>query len=675
MNNDHPEVVEIWNLVFMEFNRLADGSLVKLPAKHVDTGMGFERLVRGIQGKTSNYDTDVFQFIIQETAALAGKKYGDDEKQDIAFRVIADHIRAVSMCIADGQLPANNGAGYVVRRILRRSVRYGYSYLGFTEPFLHQLLPGLSNYFATAFPELKSQENFVMRVIQEEEVSFFRTLSSGMSKLNAVIAQSSDKVVAGTVAFELYDTFGFPIDLTDLIARENGLSVDMDAFQACLQEQKDRSRADAAKQTGDWMVVHEDQDEDFCGYDKISHQTVISRYRTMTIKGGKQQFQIVLSSTPFYAESGGQVGDTGYLLGADGEKVAVLDTVKENKLHIHIVNQLPKNTEQMFTAQVDATRRQLISSNHSATHLMHSALREALGTHVAQKGSLVNSEYLRFDFSHFGKMTDEELAQVEARVNEKIKAAIGLKEYRNTPIAEATKMGATALFGEKYGDFVRVIEFDPQYSMELCGGTHVANTAEIGLFKIVSESSVAAGVRRVEAITSEAAMKYIADRLQVLDTASALLQNPKDLAAAIQKLMDENQALKQKIEAFELHQVADVKKQLLGNVMAKDGYALVSAKLQLPSADAAKQLCFQMKNEVENLVSAIVYEADGKPGIALYIDENLVASKGWNAAQLVRDAAKEIQGGGGGQPFFATAGGKNTPGLDAALKALLANFA
>ncbi len=675
VNNDHPEVVEIWNLVFMEFNRLADGSLVRLPAQHVDTGMGFERLVRGIQRKTSNYDTDVFQFIIQETAKLAGKSYGDDEKQDIAFRVIADHIRAVSMCIADGQLPSNNGAGYVVRRILRRAARYGYSYLGFTEPFFHKLIPGLADYFQSAFPELKSQESFVMRVVKEEEVSFFRTLSTGMQRLTAIMTDNGAKIISGEVAFELYDTFGFPIDLTDLVARENGFSVDMAVFQRCLDEQKNRSKADASKQMGDWQVINQESEESFCGYDVTENQTTISRHRTVTVKGDKQQFQLVLDNTPFYAESGGQVGDTGVLKGVEnGEVLRVINTVKDNKLHIHLVDKLPENPIQNFVASVDKSKRNLISSNHSATHLMHSALRETLGSHVAQKGSLVNSEYLRFDFSHFGKMTEDKLAQVEARVNEQIRASIPLQEHRNIPIDEATAMGATALFGEKYGDFVRVIEFDRSYSMELCGGTHVNNTAEIGLFKITSESSVAAGVRRIEAVTNQGAQLLINSRLQLLESIELTLNNAKDPVQAIEKLLQENADLKSKLETIELSQIASIKQSLKSSFSEVNGVQLLIQSLELPSADAAKQLCFQLKNEIANSVVGLVFIADGKPGIALYIDEDLVGKRGYNASTIVREVAKNIQGGGGGQPFFATAGGKDVSGTENAVNALKSYF-
>jgi alanyl-tRNA synthetase len=666
VNQDHPEVIEIWNLVFMEFNRKADGSLERLPAQHVDTGMGFERLVRGIQGKSSNYDTDIFQFIIQNTAKLCGKNYGDDEKQDIAFRVIADHLRAVSLCIADGQLPSNTGAGYVVRRVLRRAVRYGYSYLGFQESFFNQLVPALADYFASSFPELKAQESFVQRVIQEEENSFFRTLSTGMGRLGAFIDQHPNGIVDGATAFELYDTFGFPIDLTDLIARERGCSVDMDGFQTALQAQKDRSKADAAKQTGDWHTIMADSEESFCGYDTTQSVTEISRHRTIVAKG-KNLYQVVLDICPFYAESGGQVGDSGQLVGQDGEVVQVLDTQKENKLHVLVCDKLPKNMNQAFTAQVDVNRRNSISSNHSATHLMHSALREALGTHVAQKGSLVNDTALRFDFSHFGKMTDEEIAQVEVRVNEKIREGIALKEHRNVPIAEAQKMGATALFGEKYGEFVRVIEFDADYSMELCGGTHVANTSQIGFFKILGESSVAAGVRRIEAVTQQSALDYINGELEALSQVKIALGNPKDVVSAVNKVLEENASMRKQLEQMELQQVMGLKAGLMEKVQTVGGVPMVIEELTLPSADAAKQLCFQLKQSLGNPVVVLAYLADEKPGLAIYIDDQWVAEKGWNASQMIRECAKEIQGGGGGQPFFATAGGKNVAGLSAAL--------
>ena len=666
VNKDNPEVIEIWNNVFMEFNRMSDGSLVKLPAQHVDTGMGFERLVRVIQGKSSNYDTDIFQFIIQKTATLCNKKYGDNEDQDIAFRVIADHIRAVSLCIADGQLPANNGAGYVVRRILRRAVRYGYSYLGFTEPFLFELLEDLANYFANSFPELLSQLAFIQRVIKEEELSFFRTLSTGMQKINVYFNENPNKGISGEMAFELYDTYGFPIDLTEVIAREKKVSIDIEGFEAALNEQKQRSKADAQKETGDWNYANDGLEEGFVGYDKTSCDTLISRYRSVSLKG-KNLTQIVLADAPFYAESGGQVGDTGMLVGEDGEKIDIIDTSKENKLHILVTAQTIKNPSQLFKATVNEKRRLKISANHSATHLMHSALQRVLGTHVAQKGSLVNDESLRFDFSHFGKMSDEELTAVETMVNEKIQEGISLIEHRNIPIQNAIDMGATALFGEKYGDFVRVIEFDREYSMELCGGTHVANTSQIGYFKLISEGSVSAGVRRIEAITNERAANYISEKLSLLNNIQSALNQPKDILQAIEKLNAEIDGLQKKVTAYELEKLSVVKNQLLGNIQTANEVNFVSAHLELPSADAAKQLCFQMKQEIANLICVLGYTADEKPGLAIYIDETLVDSKGLDAAQTVRECGKFIQGGGGGQKFFATAGGKDANGLAAAL--------
>ncbi len=666
VNKDNPEVIEIWNNVFMEFNRMADGSLVKLPAQHVDTGMGFERLVRVIQGKSSNYDTDIFQFIIQKTASLCNKKYGDNEDQDIAFRVIADHIRAVSLCIADGQLPANNGAGYVVRRILRRAVRYGYSYLGFTEPFLFELLEDLANYFANSFPELLSQLAFIQRVIKEEELSFFRTLSTGMQKINVYFSENPNKGISGEMAFELYDTYGFPIDLTEVIAREKKVSIDLEGFETALNAQKQRSKADAQKETGDWNFAHEGLEESFVGYDKTSCDTLISRFRSVSLKG-KNLTQIVLADAPFYAESGGHVGDTGWLIGEDGEKIEILDTTKENKLHILVSAQTINNPSQLFKATVNEKRRLKISANHSATHLMHSALQRVLGTHVAQKGSLVNDESLRFDFSHFGKMTDEELLKVESMVNEKIQEGISLIEHRNIPIQSAIDMGATALFGEKYGDFVRVIEFDREYSMELCGGTHVANTSQIGYFKLISEGSVSAGVRRIEAITNEKASAYILEKLTLLNNIQVALNQPKDVLQAIEKLNAEIDVLQKKINVYETEKLSVVKNQLLSGVQSLGDIQLITSELELPSADAAKQLCFQLKQEVSNLVCVIGFTADEKPGLAIYIEENLVESKGFDASKMVRECGKFIQGGGGGQKFFATAGGKDATGLKDAI--------
>lgn len=667
VNTGDPEVIEIWNLVFMEFNRKADGSLEKLPARHVDTGMGFERLTRAIQGKKSNYDTDIFSFIINGTAEICGKSYGQEEAADIAFRVIADHIRAVALCIADGQLPSNTGAGYVVRRILRRAVRYGYSYLGLTEPFLCKLIPQLAEYFSASFPELKNQQDFVARVIREEEASFFRTLSTGLGMLNDYFEAKPGAGVDGATAFELYDTFGFPLDLTELIAREKGLSVDTEGFQKELQKQKDRSRADAAKETGDWQVLMPEVEEGFSGYDHLQTHARISRFRTVKVKG-KDQYQLVLNMTPFYAESGGQVGDTGRLTGENGEVIQVLDTQKENKLHIHVCDRLPAVADQIFTASVDAIRRADICKNHSATHLMHSALREVLGAHVAQKGSLVNEKHLRFDFSHFTKMTDEELNKVEQRVNEKILEAVALTEYREMLIDDALAMGATALFGEKYGDSVRVIVFDPAYSMELCGGTHVPNTSHIGMFKILSESSVAAGVRRVEAVTGAEAYRLLSDLQQRHDRIAAMLGNPRDVEQAILKLQEETEAMRKKLEQMESEKAGSEKQRLLGQVMQVNGVNAIVARVDIAGADAAKNMAFQLRNEVGNLFCVLAWNTDEKPGLAVMISDELVAARGWDASVMVRELAREIQGGGGGQKFFATAGGKDASGIDRALE-------
>lgn len=667
VNQDHPEVIEIWNLVFMEFNRKSDGVLEKLPAQHVDTGMGFERLVRAIQGKSSNYDTDIFQFIIQNTAKLCNGKYGEDPSKDVAFRVISDHIRAVGLCIADGQLPSNTGAGYIVRRVLRRAVRYGYSYLGLQEAFLYTLLPSLADFFAASFPELKAQEQFVQRVIQEEENAFFRTLSAGLTRLGAYIDQHPKGVVDGLTAFELYDTFGFPIDLSELIAKERGCEIDMDGFNVAMQSQKNRSKADAAKQTGDWHTIMPDSEESFCGYDFTECTSRISRHRTIIAKG-IPVFQLVLDKCPFYAESGGQVGDTGVLLGEDGLSIRVLDTQKENSLHVLVCESLPANMDQAFVAKLDQVRRGSISSNHSATHLMHSSLREILGVHVSQKGSLVNPEYLRFDFSHFGKMTPEEIAQVEHSVNAKIREGINLKEHRNIPIATAQKLGAMALFGEKYGEFVRIIEFDAKYSMELCGGTHVANTSQIGFFKLLGESGIAAGVRRIEAVTALAAVRYLDNQERELSVLRDLLGNPKDTHAALNKLLEENISLKKTLESIEIQTISTLKAQLVSKVQVIKGISMVLERIHLPSAGSAKQLCFQLKQELKNPVVVLAFEAEEKPGLAIYIDDQWVKEKAWNASQIIRDCAKEILGGGGGQPFFATAGGTSIAGLDNALE-------
>ncbi|MCF1752157.1 alanine--tRNA ligase [Mariniradius sediminis] len=676
VNNDHPQVIEIWNLVFMQFNRLADGSLKELPAKHVDTGMGFERLVRAIQAKSSNYDSDIFTPFIQFIEKKSGKQYGLDEKVDIAMRVIVDHIRAISFSIADGQLPSNNKAGYVIRRILRRAVRYGYTFLGFHKPFMYELLPLLAETFGEIFPELAAQQDFVAKVIMEEEQSFLRTLDNGLRKLDQIkeeLHQSGKSVVDGKIAFELYDTYGFPLDLTSLIARENGFSVDEKGFAAEMEIQKNRSRAAAEQETGDWVIINAEEGVEFIGYDYLESQSRIVKYRQIKDKKG-DRFQIVLDRTPFYAESGGQVGDQGWLING-AETVKVLDTKKENDLIVHFVDKLPSQFDATFQAKVDAAKRKDSMNNHSATHLLHAALKQVLGDHVQQKGSLVNEELLRFDFSHFSKMTEEEIARVESIVNAKIRENIALYEQRNVPIAEAKKQGATALFGEKYGDFVRVITFDPQFSVELCGGTHVSATGVIGLFKIVSESSIAAGVRRIEAITAKTAEDFVNSQLELIKEIGEMLKSPRDLKKSVETLVQERNELKKEIEFLHAQQAAAIKQQLIAAKEQRNGFNLIISQVKLPSAESLKKLAYELKNEVADVVVVLAAEIEDKPQIAVILQESLVDSLGLNAGQMVRDLAKEIQGGGGGQPFFATAGGKDLAGLSKVVQKAIEMFA
>jgi alanyl-tRNA synthetase len=661
VNASDPQVIEIWNNVFMEFNRKADGSLEPLPAKHVDTGMGFERLCMAMQMKVSNYDTDVFTPTINFIEAASGIKYGTSEKTDIAMRVLSDHIRAISFAIADGQLPSNNKAGYVIRRILRRAVRYAFTFLNLKEAFLYKLVDIIATQFAHVFPELDAQRDFVARVINEEELSFLRTLDTGIKKFEAY----EENTIAGDFAFELYDTFGFPIDLTQLMARENGKVVDMEGFDRCMQEQKNRSRKATAMTTDDWTQVSEDDSVEFVGYDETTSACEIVKYRKIK-KGNKEQYQIVLSRTPFYAESGGQVGDTG-TLEADGDKVFITDTQKENNLIVHYADALPKNLEATFTAIINTNRRSSITKNHSATHLIHSALKQVLGSHVAQKGSLVNEQQTRFDFSHFSKVTDEEILQIEKIVNQKVRENILLNEQRNVPIQKAIDSGATALFGEKYGDFVRVITFDPAYSVELCGGTHVAATGEIGMVKLVAESAVAAGVRRIEAITGEGAENYFKEQSQVMTQIKSLLNNPKDVVKGVESLIEETNALKKQVEQFVHEKAQGIKKELLGKVESINGVNCIIATVNLP-AEAIKNISFELKNQIDNLYCLLASDADGKPMISLIIAENLVAEKSLNATTIIRELAKDIQGGGGGQPFYATAGGKNVDGIKAVLE-------
>ena len=664
VNQDDPQVIEIWNLVFMQFNRLKDGTLVELPAQHVDTGMGFERLVRAIQKKTSNYDTDVFQPLIQFIADKSQIRYGQNEKTDIAMRVLADHIRAVSFAIADGQLPSNNKAGYVIRRILRRAVRYAYTFLDFKTPFFHELVPVLAEQFKGVFDELYQQRDFIEKVVLEEEVSFLRTLTQGIQRFDAYA--NAHQSIAGDFAFELFDTFGFPVDLTDLLAREKGLSVDMVGFEAALQQQKDRSRAASSVDTGDWIVVA-DGDGSFVGYDTLKTTTEILKYRKVSSKG-KEQYQIVLAETPFYAEGGGQIGDQGILRSITrNEIIRVLDTKKENGIFVHLVDQLPLRMDEPVEATVDEQRRRDTQANHTATHLLHAALREVLGDHVSQKGSLVGPGSLRFDFSHFSKVSDQEIRILEEKVNAKIRENILLKEERNVPYQQAIDSGVTALFGEKYGEFVRVITFDDAFSKELCGGTHVQSTGQIGFFKIISESAVAAGVRRIEAVSGKRAEEVIQEHFQLLDNLRKLMNNPKDFVSALSKVIGENSDLKKEIDHLIAEKATNLRDDIKQKLEKIGDINFVATTVNLPSVDAVKTLAFALKGSVDNLFLVLGATIGGKPNITVMISDELTKSRGLHAGNIVKTLAKEIQGGGGGQPFFATAGGKNAEGLPKAI--------
>lgn len=657
VNTGNPLVIEIWNNVFMEFNRKADGSLESLPSKHVDTGMGFERLCMAIQKKVSNYDTDVFQPMIQFLASEAKVVYGKAEKTDIALRVAADHIRAISFAVADGQLPGNNKAGYVIRRILRRAVRYGYTFLNLKDPFLFKLVPVLAKGMKEVFPELIQQQEFIMKVVMEEESGFLRTLGQGIQKFE----QYGNKEISGQFAFDLYDTYGFPIDLTELLAREKSLPVDMEGYRKCMDEQKTRSRAAGGAETSDWIIVREGEECKSLAYGKPEAECRILRFRTVQQKG-KEQIQAVFDQTPFYAESGGQVGDTGILVSGH-ERIKVLDTKKENNLIIHLLEKAPNDPSSKFTATIHGERRKAITSNHSATHLMHAALRNVLGKHVMQKGSLVNEQVTRFDFSHFSKVEDKDLAAIEAMVNQKIKEAIALEEKVNVPIQEAMDMGAMALFGEKYGDKVRVISFDRNFSIELCGGTHVQNTSEIGMFKIISESSVAAGVRRVEAVTGLRAYDYLSEKAALLERLLEKMNHPKDPEKFLIQQEEEISKLKKAAEGWVNEKIMGLRKELSGKWESLNGINFLVSEVVLPDAEAVKTLCFEMIKSKENAAFLALAKPEGKPHIALIISEKLVKEKKFDASKIMRELAKEIQGGGGGQPFFATAGGKNPEGL------------
>ena len=683
VNADHPQVVEIWNNVFMQFERMADGSLVPLPAKHVDTGMGFERLCMAIQGKQSNYDTDVFSETINFVAENAGKKYTATQKEwhDIALRVIADHIRAIAFAIADGQLPSNNKAGYVIRRILRRAVRYGYTYLGFREPFLNTIIPLLAKQFDGVFPELIAQQDFVQKVILEEENSFLRTLETGLTRLDKVIGPltvTTDRpgggILSGEIVFELSDTFGFPSDLTALIAKESGVSIDEEGFQKALQEQKARSRKDSEKEATDWVIVNdEDFDFEFVGYDQLEAEARIMKYKKVKTKTG-DEYHIVLDKTPFYAEMGGQVGDSGELRVASGELINITDTKKENDLFIHISTdknfeeKLTTHNSQLITASVDKSRRQRITENHTATHLMLAAMRQVLGSHISQKGSFQNDEVTRFDFSHFAKVSDEEIHKIEKFVNQKIRENIVLDEKRNVPIKEAVDAGATATFGEKYGDFVRVITFDKGFSVELCGGTHVKSTSEIGLFKFVAESSVSAGVRRVEAYTGEKAIAMYEEQLAIVNELKGLFKGQADIVKAVKTLLDEKAGLTKTVEALENDKLQQIKERLYTKIQTVGNIQMIAQIVEVPSAEALKTLAYELKAKIGDLYCVLAADIAGKPQLAVMIAENVMTAKNLDAGKIIREMAKEIKGGGGGQPYFATAGGSDASGLNRALE-------
>ena len=664
VNQDHPEVVEIWNLVFMQYNRKANGSLESLPEKHVDTGMGFERLCMVLQGVQSNYDTDVFTPLIREIEIITGKKYGKAEDTDIAIRVVADHIRAVAFSIADGQLPSNNGAGYVIRRILRRAIRYGFTFLGTNKPFIYRLVKVLGESMGKAFPELREQYQLIENVVKEEESSFLSTLEQGLVLLDSVIKSAPTKTIDGEKAFELYDTFGFPIDLTTLILEEKGYALDVDGFEKALKAQKDRSRAASEISKEDWTILLTDAEQEFIGYDRLEADVKLVKYRKVTSKKGGDQYQLVFNLTPFYAEGGGQVGDKGYLEASNGDVIYILDTKRENNEIVHFAENLPKDTSGTFKAAVDKKQRWRTASNHTATHLLHQALREVLGTHVEQKGSAVHSKYLRFDFSHFSKMSTEELRDVENFVNARIEGQLPFEENRNIPLQEAMDQGAMALFGEKYGDTVRTVRFGQ--SIELCGGTHVKNTADIWHFKIVSEGAVAAGIRRIEAITSDAVKEFYFKNNRMLFEIKDLLNNTKEPVKAVASLQEENNSLRKQVEQLLKDKAKGLKSELISELEDINGIQFLAKQVDL-DASGIKDLSFEIGGQVNEMFLLLGSEKDGKAILSCYISKDLASNKGLNAGAIVRELGKFIQGGGGGQPFFATAGGKNPAGIPEAL--------
>lgn len=681
VNKDNPQVIEIWNNVFMQYNRLKDGSLQPLPAQHVDTGMGFERLVRVIQNKTSNYDTDIFSGTIAATEKITGKKYlAGDDKESIAFRVLADHIRAIGFTIADGQLPSNTGAGYVIRRILRRAVRYYYSYLQYKQPLLYQLLPVIATQFSTVFPELEKQQEFVSKVIREEEEAFLRTLDKGLKRMDIIIASASGKTISGKDAFELLDTFGFPIDLTRLIASENNLAVDEAGFEAEMKQQKDRSRAATALDTEDWQIVNEGDFESFTGYDNHEIKTRILKYRKVSGKG-KELYQLVLENTPFYAESGGQVGDTGIIRLAampretEDASIRIINTKKENDLVIHFAEKIPDNNlSGEVTATIDRNRRKDITVHHTVTHLMHAALRKVLGTHVAQKGSLVNEEQTRFDFSHFAKMSEQEMMAVEEMVNEKIRENVPVV-IKQMAKEEAIALGAMALFGEKYADTVRVVIMDPAYSIELCGGTHVGSTGELGIFKIKHETAVAAGVRRIEAVCGKAAEQLINEQFEQVRQIRETLKNPANIIRSLESLQSENATLIKRIESLEARQLVGIRNELLHKDEIINNVSFIGDIIEVPNADALKKLCFDLKNHLHDHLVVLCANIGGKANVAISISETVVTAKKLDAGKIINEQVKQlIKGGGGGQATLATAGGQDVSRLQdviTAVKALL----
>jgi alanyl-tRNA synthetase len=671
VNKGHPLVIELWNLVFMEFNRNADGSLNSLNKKHIDTGLGLERLTMVLQSKKSNYDTDLFQPLINTLEEISGFRYISNSKTDgqelvnVAFRVIVDHVRAVAFSITDGQLPSNTGAGYVIRRILRRAIRYGYQFLEFKEPFIHQLVPILVHNFEGVFEDIVTRKEFIIKIIKEEETSFFRTLSEGIKKMQQIVSyqlKSKNNLISGQLAFELYDRYGFPLDLTQLIASENNLEIDIKEFKASLEGQKQRSKIDATKEFGDWILVNEHNSQEFIGYDHLEAKVSITKYRSI-IRKDKQEFQLIFNSTPFYPEGGGQVGDQGYLKNKI-EQIRIKDTKKENGIIVHYIDELPSNIKASFHAFVDEEKRSKIAKNHSATHLLHYALRSVLGSHVEQKGSLVNEKYLRFDFSHSSKLSKQELDAVENLVKDQIREAISLKEDRNISIEQAKERGALMLFGEKYGDSVRVIQFGK--SAELCGGIHVSNTANIGNFMITSESSISSGVRRIEAVSYLEADKIVNNRLDQYNAISKILKTNKDLSSAVQNILIKNQLLQKELESFSKENLKEFKRNLIKNKNQIHSFSLIIKESNF-SPDQLKQIAFELKQELKNFVLLLTSNYNNKPNITLMISEDLVESKKWSAETIIKDFAKEIKGGGGGQPFFATAGGVDINGLEKVL--------